>query len=91
MLRCCLLLCWLKSAEVGVFFLSGFVLNIAGEANILYNMVVGTKTVAASVSTIGVLTLLTGVAVHYRTPRSVSNDILDVLQQSQGGQLQADL
>ncbi|GFQ68540.1 uncharacterized protein TNCT_148791 [Trichonephila clavata] len=48
-------------------------------------MVVGTKTVAASVSTIGVLTLLTGVAVHYRTPRSVSNDILDVMQQSQGG------
>lgn len=47
-------------------------------------MVVGAKTVAASVSTIGLITLLSGVAVHYRTPRSVSNDVLDVMD-SKGG------
>ncbi|GFT08945.1 uncharacterized protein NPIL_624151 [Nephila pilipes] len=47
-------------------------------------MAVGAKTVAASVSTVGVLTLLSGLAVHYRAPRSVSNDILDVMQ-AEGG------
>ncbi|KAF8794183.1 uncharacterized protein LOC129961176 [Argiope bruennichi] len=47
-------------------------------------MVVGTKTVAAGVSAVGLVTLMSGLAVHYRTPRSVDNELLNVMNSESG-------
>ncbi|KAG8176256.1 hypothetical protein JTE90_021353 [Oedothorax gibbosus] len=47
-------------------------------------MVVGAKTAAAGVSAVGMVTLLSGLAVHFRTPRSVDNNLLPLLADSGG-------
>lgn len=47
-------------------------------------MVVGAKTVTAGVSAVGLVTLLSGVAVHFR-PGSVSNDIMTVMDADESG------
>ncbi|GBM99901.1 hypothetical protein AVEN_188418-1 [Araneus ventricosus] len=47
-------------------------------------MVVAAKTVVVGISAAGLVTLMSGLAVHYRRPRSVDNDLLNVMDSESG-------
>ncbi|CAL1265303.1 unnamed protein product [Larinioides sclopetarius] len=47
-------------------------------------MVLAAKTVAAGISAVGLVTLMSGLAVHYRPRRSVDNELLNVMDSESG-------